>query len=778
MKRPNRFVLCVVLILAICILTISSPALPQTLRPEQLSSIPAIVEEAILTGQIPGAVILIGNQGRVVYRQAFGHRILWPQKQPMTADTVFDIASITKVVATTTALMQLVEKGKLNLEDPVAKYWPEFRANNKGQITVRHLLTHYSGLRPGLPVKARWSGYETALKKIVKEKPVSAPGACFDYGDTNFAILGEMIRRISGQPLDIYCRDHIFSPLGMKDTCFNPAPSMQDRIAPTRMDIPLLGKVHDPMAYKMGGVSGHAGLFSTADDLAVLAQTLLNGGRGPKGEILYPLSVEKMTLPQSPPGRMPLRGLGWSIHSPSGSQWSEFLPAGSYGHRGFTGTLIWIDPVSQTYLIILTNRAYTRGESRPEDLRAQVLTLVAEALGRVSTESNPAGKPAPARDSANLQKVQTGIDVLNAKKFAPLSGLRMGLITNHSGLDSEGRRTIDLLSTAPRVKLKKIFTPEHGLSGQAERKVSSGRDPSTGLPVFSLYGDTLRPTKKMLKGLDALIFDIQDAGARFYTYMTTMGFAMEAAARQGISFYILDRPNLITGSMVQGPIMEKDLKSFTGYFPLPIRHGMTMGELARMFNGENRIGAKLRVIAMNGYRRAEWYDETGLRWVNPSPNLRSLTQAILYPGVGMVEGTNMSVGRGTNTPFELLGSPWIEAKEFAEYLNSRKIPGVEFAAADFMPSSSCFRGQECHGVKIALTDRQALDSPALGIEIISALYRLYPQQFQLDKTLSMVGARWVLQDIKDGKEPSSIVLKWQEALQRFCQMRSNYLIYP
>jgi uncharacterized protein YbbC (DUF1343 family) len=281
----------------------------------------------------------------------------------------------------------------------------------------------------------------------------------------------------------------------------------------------------------------------------------------------------------------------------------------------------------------------------------------------------------------------------------------------------------------------------------------------------------------MLRNLDALVFDIQDAGARFFTYMTTMAYAMEAAAKKGIAFYVLDRPNPITGLLVQGPIMDQEFKSFTGYYPLPARHGMTVGELAEMFNVENRIGAKLQVIKMEGYRRGDWYDETGLLWVSPSPNLRTITEAILYPGVAMVEAANVSVGRGTDSPFELVGAPWIRAKELTAYLNNRQIQGIRFMPADFIPKSSCFKNRLCEGVQIVLVDRQALDSPALGVEIASALYRLYPREFQLYKTSGLIGSREVLRAIQEGQDPNAIVQKWQGPLEQFCKLRSKYLLY-
>jgi uncharacterized protein YbbC (DUF1343 family) len=363
------------------------------------------------------------------------------------------------------------------------------------------------------------------------------------------------------------------------------------------------------------------------------------------------------------------------------------------------------------------------------------------------------------------------------EKFAPLTGLRLGLVTNHSGVDSSGRRTIDLLEEAPNLKLVALFSPEHGLSGTADSKVLSTTDTITGLPIYSLYGDILRPAEKMLDGLDALVFDIQDIGVRFYTYITTMGYVLEAAAKRGLAFYVLDRPNPLTGSSVQGPVMDRDLESFTGFFPLPVRHGMTVGELAQMFNDENKIRARLHVIKMNGYRRTYWYDETGLPWVNPSPNVRSMTEAILYPAVAMVEGSNVSVGRGTDTPFELLGAPWINADEFTGHLNNRKIRGVRFTPVDFIPDNSIFKNHKCHGARIILKDRNSLDAALLGIEIVSALYRLYAEDFRIDETLDIIGSRKVLQAMKGGLDPKLVTLQWSKDLEQFKKLRSKYLLY-
>ncbi|MEW6068806.1 MAG: exo-beta-N-acetylmuramidase NamZ domain-containing protein [Nitrospirota bacterium] len=760
------------------------------LQEEKFEPVTEIIEKAVYEGKITGAVIMIGNQGKVPYHRAFGYRTIKPKKIPMSIDTIFDIASLTKVVATTTAVMQLFEKGKLRLDVPVAEYWPEFKANGKEQITIRQLLTHYSGLRPGLSLTPEWDGYDIALKKIIEEKPVYTPGTRFVYSDINFKILGEIVRRISGQPLNTYCEENIFKPLGMSNTCFNPSPTLRERITPIQGENGIkggAGEVHDPSCSRMGGVAGHAGLFSTTGDLSIFIEMLLAGGTYNGKYILSPLTIEKMTTPQSPPNKMVLRGLGWDIDSPFSSSRGGLFPVGSYGHTGYTGSSVWIDPATKTYVILLLNRIYPGNNGDIPNLRSQISTVVSAAIRNFSPEHITNSRRSltgyhELMKSYGIKiprngRVKTGIDVLKTEKFAPLKGLRIGLITNHSGINSSGERDIDLLYKAPKVKLVAIFTPEHGLSGNEETHVSSGTEPVTGLPVYSLYNNVKQPTTEMLKGIDALVFDIQDVGARFFTYITTMGYAMEAAAKKGIAFYVLDRPNPITASIVEGHVIDEDLKSFTGYFPIPIRHGMTIGELAQMFNTENKIGAKLHIIKMQDYQRTDWFDETGLLWVNPSPNLRTLTEVILYPGVAMVEGANVSVGRGTDTPFELLGAPWINAKELASYLNEREIQGVRFMPVDFIPRSSQFENQLCHGVQIILLDREALDTSALGIEIISAIYNLYPEEFEIDKTLDLIASRKVMENIKAGKDPHSIIMGWQESLERFREIWSKYLLY-
>jgi len=765
------------------------------LSEKRLEGIPPLVEAAIQAKKIPGAVVLIGHEGQVVYRKAFGESSLVPERRAMTADTIFDLASMTKVVATTTAVMQLVELGKIVLNAPVSDYWPEFKQNGKELVTIRELLTHYSGLPPDLELKPAWTGYDTAMQMIVDSKLDLPPGTRFVYSDINFETLGEIVRRVSGEPLGVYCAEHIFKPLGMKDTLFTPPASLRGRIAPTQYEHGtsgpvLLGVVHDPTARFMGGVAGHAGLFSTADDLSIFAQMLLNGGAYNGARILSPLSIEKMTTPQTPPNEMALRGLGWDIDSPFASNRGELFEVGSFGHTGYTGTSIWIDPVTKTYVILLANRVHPLDIGEVVTVRSALATLVAGALGPLSAQQILDSRRS-LTGYFELMKgyrelglrngsVKTGIDVLEAAHFAALAGKHVGLITNSSGRASDGQRTIDLLAHAPGVKLVALFSPEHGLEGSVAEgaKVDSSRDASTGLPIYSLYGDVERPSAQMLEGIDTLVFDIQDVGARFYTYTTTLGYCLEAAGEKGIEFYVLDRPNPINGAAVDGPVLDPDLLSFIGYFPMPIRHGMTVGELAEMFNRENHLNAKLHVIKMQDWQRTDWFDETGQAWINPSPNLRNLTEETLYPGVCLLEGANVSVGRGTDTPFEIVGAPWIDSRALATYLNGKKIQGVRFLPMDFKPLSGIFVGEVCHGVQIVLIDRQALEPTEMGVELLAALWRLSPENFKLDGTLHLVGSHKVLESLRSGESPSRIWYDWQEDLEKFKRVRAQYLLYP
>jgi uncharacterized protein YbbC (DUF1343 family)/CubicO group peptidase (beta-lactamase class C family) len=758
-----------------------------------LAVLDAIVLDAIHEHQIPGAVLLIGHNGQVVYRKAFGNRALEPRREPMTIDTIFDIASLTKVVATTTAVMQLVQKGEVRVNEPVTKYLPEFGANGKEDITVRNLLTHFSGLREDFDLDPPWQGRDAGFRLAFAEKPVYPPGSRFLYSDTNFIALGALVGRVTGTTLDQYCTRKIFAPLQMSHTRFLPPASWRPKIAPTEYDEQgkmLRGVVHDPRARRMGGVAGHAGVFSTADDLSKFARALLNGSPILAGDL-----VEKMTTPQQPPTAQVLRGFGWDIDSPFSSNRGDLLPVGSFGHTGFTGTSLWIDPTTQTYIILLTNAVHPRGRGSAVALRSKVATAVAAALPLTLTEKDELrwksitgyneAQTAARRVATRNGAVQTGIDVLEAHNFDVLSASagkkKIGLLTNQTGVDIQGRRAIDVLARAPGISLDAIFSPEHGVTGEVDTTdIANSKDAATGVPVYSVYGAKdaqRRPSVDVLKTLDAVVFDVHDVGSHFYTYEATLGYFLEAAAKAGIEMIVLDRPNPITGSFVQGAIPDPGRESFVNYFPVPVRHGMTMGELAKMFNSERNINARLTVIPMDGWMRGDWYDSTGLPWINPSPNMRSLTEATLYPGVGLVEGTNVSVGRGTDTPFELLGAPWIKGKELTQYLNARNISGVRFVPITFTPSASNYSGQKCEGVNIFVTERNALDSGELGIELASALHKLYPEQYHMDRLIELLANQSVYDAIASGQDPRRIADDWRESLEKFMQVRQKYLIY-
>ena len=390
---------------------------------------------------------------------------------------------------------------------------------------------------------------------------------------------------------------------------------------------------------------------------------------------------------------------------------------------------------------------------------------------------SPAQVRALAGSKHRAARVQTGLDVLEAQKFAPLRGKHIGLITNHTGLDSQGRSTMELLSRAPGLQLVALFSPEHGLAGRNNEKISSAKDPSTGLPVYSLYGDTLRPTDEMLKGINTLVFDIQDAGVRFYTYTVTLAYCMEEAAKRHIAFFVLDRPNPLGGEIVEGPMLDADKTNFVGYFPMPVRYALTIGELAQLFNAENHIGADLHVITMKNWHRNYFFESTGIKWIPPSPNLRTTKGSILYPGIEILQSAGISVGRGTQTPFEEFGAPWLNGDEVAATLNERHLPGVHFAGQPFIPIAGLYGGQRCGGVGIRVTDRYTVRSMRMGLEIAAILQKLYPKQFEVSKMIELVGNADTMLQLQSGVAPEKTVASWSESLSTFDRTRRKYFLY-
>lgn len=758
------------------------------LNPAKLADMDATVERTIAEKEMPGAVLWVEHQG-TAYHKAYGSRALIPEPEPMTEDTIFDVASLTKVIATTPSILLLIERGQVKLDAPVCAYVTEFTEGGKSAVTIRHLLTHTSGLRPGIGGQPAWEGYEGAISRACAEELQTVPGTAFRYSDINFFLLGEVVRRVSGHKLQEFAAQEIYQPLKMRDTGFLPSASLAKRIAPTQQvgNEMLRGTVHDPTARHMGGAAGHAGLFTTAADLARYARMLLRGGELDGVRIFKPETVHLMTTVQTPEAVADRRGLGWDLDSGYSRPRGKLFPLGSFGHTGFTGTALWIDPFSETFWILLSNRVHPNGRGNVLPLYSTLGTLTAMAVDGFDYTRVPNALPAQASAGASgsgaasgsgrarTGEVLNGIDALVKQNYAPLKKLRLGLITNQTGVDRHRRPTIDLLKNAPEVELKVLFSPEHGIRGQLDEKVNDGLDEKTGLPVYSLYGARRAPSPEQLRDLDALVFDIQDIGCRFYTYISTLGLCLEAAAQAKLKFFVLDRVNPLNGVTVEGPVHHGD-SSFTAYHALPLRYGMTLGELAQMYNTERKLNADLVIIRLQGWSRELWFDQTGLPWINPSPNMRSLTAAILYPGLGLHE-TALSVGRGTGTPFEIAGAPYIDDVKLAAEFNRAGLPGVRCMPLQYTPTYSTFKDKPCAGVYLAITDRDRLQAVDAGIVLAQILYRLHPKDFALDKIQTLLQSRETLEAIRAGKSLAEIKTRWQSDLADFNRRREQFLIY-
>lgn len=812
-------------------------ALPRTvgMNAAKLNQIDALVEADIAAKKLPGAVVLVGHKGKIVFRKAYGNRSLVPTVEKMTVDTIFDLASLTKPIATATSIMILVEQGKLRLSDTIGMYIPDIDDANAKRITIQQLLTHTSGYAPDFDLREKWKGRDGMLAALKKEKLRSAPGIKFVYSDINFEILGELIERISGMPEDKFVETAVFNSLtSTRFRRISSASASVASIAPTE-NIKgqnsylgstfsgnesegaqvLRGKVHDPTAFRMDGVAGHAGLFSNADDLARYCQMLLNGGVLDGKRVMSAQTVAKMTTPVVVSESGDARGLGWDMNTSFSSNRGELFPLGSFGHTGFTGTGVWIDRVSQTFYVFLSNRVHPDGKGDVGPLRAKVATVVASAVEDTPIEvyrlaestynsaiasqmdrfkqtvgasvsvpvANLSGsvntRVATPAIGPGLGPVLNGIDILERDKFKQLAGLKLGLVTNHTGRNLSGKQTIDILKEAPNVQLVSLFAPEHGIRGELDtEKIDDSKDEKTGLPIYSLYKDGMRrPKPEQTATIDAFVYDIQDIGARFYTYTATLKNVMEEAAKAGKPVFVLDRPNPINGNAVEGSLADEDKLNFIAPHTVPVRYGMTIGEYAQLMNAERKIGADVRVIKMEGWTRSTWFDETGQTWVNPSPNMRSLTEATLYPGIGLLETTNVSVGRGTDTPFEVLGAPYIDGQKLAQYLNGRNIKGVRFIPIRFKPRASVFKDEQLGGVNILITDRNALDSFRMGIEIAAALRKLYPTDWQVDKYARLLVNSDILEMVKRGDSPEAIEKAANVKREEFNRRRAPFLIY-
>jgi uncharacterized protein YbbC (DUF1343 family) len=652
-----------------------------------------------------------------------------------------------------------VDAGRVALDDPVARHVPEFAAHGKEGVTVEDLLLHRGGLAPANALAEYAHGPQAALAAIFASAPRAAPGASFGYSDLGYVVLGALVARVSGRPLERFCAEELFAPLGMTRTGF--LPSEPASCAPTEHDggAWLRGVVHDPRARALGGVAGHAGLFGTADDLACWCRMLLAGGRG----VLSPATVAEMTRPRWLPDGTGGRALGLDVDTAYSSARGAGFPRGaSYGHTGFTGTSLWIDPGSGVFVVLLTSRLHPDGTGDVRALRAAVADAVWGAAG-----------PAPARPA-----VLAGIDVLRAEGFARLAGRRVGLVTNQTGRAADGARTLDLLHAAPDVELVRVLTPEHGFGADAEGAVADARDAASGLPLCSLYGETRRPTPAMLAGLDVLVVDLQDAGVRFYTYSTTLGYVLEEAGAAGVPVLVLDRPNPLGGHRVAGPPADASRRSFICYQRLPVEHGLTLGELARLFVSAYDVRCDVEVVAMRGWRRGMGWDETGLAWIPPSPNLRNPTQALLYPALGLLEACNVSVGRGSDEPFERLAAPWIDGVRLAAALNADDLPGLAFTPVEYTPDASRFAGERCSGVQLTVLDRDALRPTLAGLAIARRIDRLFGVDFEAARIDDRLAHRATWEAWMRGVAPADLEASWERELEAFRTVRAPCLLYP
>lgn len=785
---PVRTSILFVLFLAFQGSTLPLSAQNSTFRAEVLGKMDSAVESAIKRKKLPGGVLWLERQGEV-YQKAFGNRANVPAAEAMSLDTVFDAASLTKVVATTPCILKLIEEKHLSLDDKVTKYLPELTGDsNKPNITIRHLLTHTSGLLAGIRRGYEWKGSPHGIALATSEASSGFAGSDYRYSDINFILLGEIVRRVSRQPLSRYAQSQIFQPLKMTDTRFRPDIDQHDRIAPTTLmedGVVLRGTVHDPTARAMGGEAGHAGLFTTASDLARYARMLLNGGELEGVRVLQAESVKLMRTVQSPPLITARRAFGFDLDSPYAGPRGNTFPIGSFGHTGWTGTSLWIDPFSETFVIFMSNRNHPAGGS-VLNLRYRLGSLAAEAV-EFDFSKVTGALPSLSRTqrTAWTQKIErprgdvlNGIDVLVADRFASLKGMKLGLITNQTGLSRERLTTIDLLHESKEVQLVSLFGPEHGIRGTLDGVVEDGVDKKTGLKILSLYAgkDRRKPKKEHLAELDALVFDMQDIGCRFFTYISTMGLAMEAAEEAGIKFVVLDRVNPIGGVKVDGPVRHGESK-FVAFHNIPVQHGMTVGEIAKLYQAERYPKLDLTIIPLRNWKRSMRFDETGLPWVKPSPNMPNLTAATLYPGIGLLEFTNLSVGRGTKLPFELVGAPYIVEDDLTKLLRQAKLPGLQFIPVRFTPEASKFEGEECGGVRILLKDPAACPSVELGLVLAQALRKLYPKEWETEKLNTLLCHPPTKKGILEAEARPSIVAQWQRDLKTFAPRRKNHLLY-
>jgi uncharacterized protein YbbC (DUF1343 family)/CubicO group peptidase (beta-lactamase class C family) len=739
---------------------------------EAAPEIDKLIGEAIAAHATPGCVVAVGDRERVRFARAYGQRAIVPAPEAMTDDTIFDLASLTKPLATASAIMRLVDDGKLRLDDPASRYLKELRRPETRAISVRQLLLHAAGLPHVNALTEYDGGAQRALAAALRVAPEARAGEHFLYSDVGYIWLGELVKRVAGEPLDAFTRSTLYEPLGMRDTRYAPGAELLPRIAPTeitdlRGPAPVLihGVVHDPRAYRLGGVAGHAGLFSTAHDVARFARMLLNGGALDGTRVLSETAVAEMT--RSARVGDSARALGWDVRSEYSRLRGTLMSDRSFGHGGYTGTSLWIDPRLDLFVVLLSNRVHPDGKGNVIGLAGAVADAAVRAFGhRDATCALPQGRVLP------------GIDVLREQGYAALAGQKVGLVTHLAARSADGPTTLDLIAHAPGVTLAAIFSPEHGLEGKREGVIADGRDKTAGVPVFSLFGPTRRPSAEMLQGIDVLVVDLVDVGTRFYTYMSTLHEVLRAAGERHLKVVVLDRPNPLGGVAVEGPVLDDSVHTFVNHYALPVRHGLTAGELAALINREEQLGVDLKIVEARNWRRELTFARSGLAWTAPSPNLKSAQAALLYPSVGLLESSNLSVGRGTDRAFEQFGAPWLNAAGVVAALRQAQLPGVRFAAIEFTPASDRYAHERCHGVRLQVSDAGAFKPVRTALEVARALLALHRGEWEAEKLQKLLGSAESMRGLLAGENVAELERGWEPGLARYRARRSGVLRYP
>jgi len=719
------------------------------------------IRHATARGDIPGCVVVAGRSDGVTFRRAYGRHSVRPAPTTLGETAIFDLASLTKPIATASTVVLLSDLGILELDMPVASRLPAFSAADKAAITPRMLLTHTSGLPAASPQTDYDHGLAQAVVRIAAQPLVAQPGERYLYSDLGYVVLGALVERATERDLAALSREAVFSPLGMDDAGFLPHARSRERVVPTehRNGVWIQGAVHDPRAARLGGVAGHAGLFSTADDLARFARALLNHGELDGVRVWSASAIDEMLHPQGEAGHS--RALGWDVVR----IWDAELGRSrdTLAHGGFTGTYVWLDPERDLFFVFLSSRLHPNGRGRVHELVAQLRGAFLATTPTRRAPSLAAG-------------VSPGIDVLRSDGFRLLEHQRVALVTHAAAVTRDGARTADLLHDAPNVRLVALFTPEHGLGGDANGAVADARDQRTGLAVHSLYGPRRAPTRAQLAGVDTIVVDLQDAGVRFYTYFATLREVMGAAAKHGKKVVVLDRPNPIGGERIEGPLPDTASIGLFHPHPVPIRHGMTLGELALLIDQDEALRVQPIVVRARGWQRSMLFSDTGLTWSRPSPNLRSPDQALLYPSVALLEMTNVSVGRGTATPFEVVGAPWADER-LAARLASLAIPGIAFESVTFTPSASTHAGRLCHGARLRITDAGAFRAMPLGLGLAVALRDLYGPRWD-DRQLSvLLASRSLLQGLRAGRSLPDLLATSEHGIAAFAARRAAVLQY-